>query len=292
MSSRIFRSDLLDGRVALVTGGGTGIGIAIARELAQLGATIVIASRKARNIEPAAAGLSEELGREVLGLTCDIRDRESVAALYARIIERLGRLDVLVNNGGGQFLGPAETLSGKGWDAVVATNLTGTWNMTRGAFDVWMGKHGGRVINITMLTARGFAGMAHSVSARAGVEAMTRTLAVEWANREILLNCVAPGLVASSGVRNYPSGVELFRETQRTIPLKRAGTVDDVAWMVAFLASPAGGYITGRTFTVDGGKELWGDWWPIADPKGGLPQVELPVQPWERDDGEEGDESD
>lgn len=283
MSSHIFRDDLLDGKVAVVTGGGTGIGVAIARELAHMGATVVIASRKAKNIEPAAAGLSAELGREVVGLTCDIRDRESVAALYEHVVERLGRVDVLVNNGGGQFLAPAETIRGKGWDAVIATNLTGTWNMTRGAFDAWMGKHGGKVINITMLTSRGFAGMTHSVSSRAGVEAMSRSLAVEWANRGVLLNCVAPGLVASSGVKNYPNGLAIFHQTQGSIPLKRAGTVQDIAHMVAFLASPGGDYVTGQTFTVDGGKSLWGDWWPIPDPKGGLPEVELPVQPWEAD---------
>lgn len=281
MHSRIFRDDVLTGQVALITGGGTGIGAATALELGRMGATVVIASRKAAHIEPAAAGMSEVLGRDVLGLSCDIRDRDSVAATAARVVEAHGRFDILVNNGGGQFFSPAEAISPKGWDAVVGTNLTGTWNMTRGAYDAWMGAHGGRIVNITMLTKRTFPGMTHSVAARAGVEAMTRTLAVEWAARGIRINCVAPGLIASSGVGTYPDGKNLFKGMQKHIPVKRAGTLEDVAWMVAYLAGPAGEYVTGQVMTVDGGKELWGDWWPIADPAGGVPDVEIPRFPWE-----------
>jgi len=279
-ASAVFRDDVLADQVCLVTGGGTGIGAAIVRELGRMGAHVAIASRKPEHLEPAARGLSEELGREVLALPCDIRDREAVKAAYERLLAWRGRLDVLVNNGGGQFFAPAETISDKGWDAVVSTNLTGTWNMTRGAYHAWMGKNGGSILNITMLTHRTFPGMTHSVAARAGVEGMTRNLAVEWASRGIRVNCVAPGLIASSGVHNYPNGVNLFREMQRHIPMKRAGRVEDVAWMVAYLASPAGAYITGQTFTIDGGKELWGDWWPIPDPKE-LPPVEIQKEPWD-----------
>jgi len=278
----LFREDVLTGRVALVTGGGTGIGAAIARELGRQGATIVIASRKASNIEPAAAGLSEELGRPVTGVICDIRDRESVSLAVTDTLAAHGRLDILVNNGGGQFMAPAETISPRGWDAVIATNLTGTWNLTREVFDQWMGAHGGRVVNITMLTQRGFPGMAHSVAARSGVEAMTRTLAVEWAGRGVLVNTVQPGIIASSGLRNYPAGLELARETQREIPLKRLGSCEEIAWMVAFLAGPAGGYITGQTLIVDGGRTLWGRTWPLPDPEP-LPEVVLPTNPWEEE---------
>ncbi|MCB9679736.1 MAG: SDR family oxidoreductase [Alphaproteobacteria bacterium] len=278
--SQIFRDDLLAGQVAIVTGGGTGIGASITRELTRLGATVVIASRKPENIEPAAAGLSEELGREVVGEICDIRDRDSVAAMVARTVERFGRLDHLVNNGGGQFFSPAEGISGKGFDAVVGTNLTGTWNVTRAVADAWMLKHGGVVTNITMLTHRAFPGMAHSVAARAGVEAMTRTLAVEWANRGIRLNSVAPGYVASSGIKRYPAGLNLVQQMQSVVPMKRLATCDEIAWMVAYLHSVAGAYITGQTITIDGGKELWGDYWPIPDPKP-MPEIEIPVEPWE-----------
>jgi citronellol/citronellal dehydrogenase len=278
--SDIFRGGLLDGKVAVVTGGGTGIGAAITRELGRMGAQMVICSRKASTIEPAAAGLSEQLDSEVLGLTCDIRDRAQVAAFYEQVMAQRGRIDILVNNGGGQFFAPAQTITDNGWDAVVGTNLTGTWNMIKGAGEAHMFEHGGTILNVTMLTKRTFPGMAHSHAARAGVEALTRTLAVEWASKQIRVNCIAPGLIASSGLRRYPAGLNVMTEMARYIPMKRPGRVQDVAWMAAFLASPAGAYITGQTFTVDGGKELWGDWWPIADPE--EPHgVTIPVEPWE-----------
>ena len=282
MTSRIFRSDMLKGQVALVTGGGTGIGAAIARQLAWTGATVVIASRKAEHIEPAAAGLSEQVGATVHGRLCNLRDRDSVTACAEGIVADLGRLDIVVNNGGGQFLAPAEHIRPKGWDAVIETNLTGTWNMTRAAADAWMLKHGGRVINITMLTQRGFPGMTHSVASRAGVEAMTRSLAVEWASKNIQLNCVQPGIIASNGMRNYPSGEEMARAYQSEVPAKRLGTCEEVAEMVAFLAGPGGAYVTGQILTVDGGRALWGRTWPIPDPHDPMPAVELPVEPWER----------
>ena len=280
MSSQIFRSDLLAGQVAIITGGGSGIGAFIAAELGRLGATLVIASRKKERIEAAAQKLSELLGAEVTGLVCDIRDRESTTGLTAAVLERFGKIDLLINNGGGQFMMPAELISPRGWDAVVNTNLTGTWNLTRAVADAWMLKHGGRIINITMLTRRGFPGMTHSVAARSGVEAMTRTLAIEWAGYGIKMNCVQPGVIASGGLRNYPDGENLARSIQAEIPMKRLGTCDEVAWMVAFLASPAGNYITGQVLTVDGGRELWGNTWPVPEPSA-LPEVDLGSLPWE-----------
>jgi len=281
MQSEVFRPGLFNDQVALISGGGTGIGAAIAMELGRLGARVFICSRKAEVIERAARGMSEALGSPVKGIACDIRDRAAVRACMEQVVSQGGRLDVLVNNGGGQFFSAAESISGNGWDAVVNTNLTGTWNMTRSAYKSWMGANGGCVLNITMLTRRTFPGMTHSVAARAGVEAMTRNLAVEWAARGIRINCIAPGLIASSGVHTYPNGPQMFQEMQRHIPVKRAGSMDEIAWMAAFLASSAGQYITGQTLTVDGGKELWGDWWPIADPAGGLPEVDIPTFPWE-----------
>lgn len=280
--SSIFRPDLLSGRVALVTGGATGIGVATARELLALGADVVIASRKLPNIERAAAGLSAEAGRSVTGLSVDIRDRDSVDALVRAAMERHGRIDILVNNGGGQFFAPADTITPRGFDAVVQTNLTGTWNLTRAVADAWMLANGGRVVNITMLTGRGFGGMAHSVAARAGVEGMTRTLAVEWAPRGVLVNAIAPGYIASSGLERYPAGLAWARQLQSAVPLKRLGTCDEVAWLVAFLASPAGAYITGQTLSVCGGRSLWGEHWPIPDPEP-LPEIVIPKQPWDEE---------
>lgn len=272
----------LAGKVALVTGGGTGIGAATARQLGRMGAELVIASRKVANIEPAARGLGEELGREVLGVVCDVRDRAAVDALVASALERFGRIDVLVNNGGGQFLTPAEGITPRGWDAVVATNLTGQWALTQAVANAWMLEHGGAIVNVTMLSHRGFPGMAHSVAARAGVEALTRTLAVEWASRGVRLNCVAPGLIASSGFRNYPAGAFMLEELRSRVPLKRLGTAEEIAATIGFLASPAGAYFTGQVLTVDGGQSLWGDNWVVPDPTD-PPPIHLPHEWWEEE---------
>lgn len=276
----VFRPDVLAGKVAVVTGGGSGIGAAITRALGHMGAQVVIASRKADRIAAASAGLSKELPLPVTGIACDVRDRAAVDTLVKTTLEKHGRIDILVNNGGGQFLCPAESITPRGWDAVIATNLTGQWAITQAVANAWMLANGGSIVNITMLLQRGFPGMAHSVSARAGVEALTRTLAVEWASRGVRLNSVQPGLIASSGLKNYPEGMFIAEQVQSRVPLKRFGTVDEIAGTVAFLCSPAGAYITGQTLIVDGGQSLWGDNWIIPDPEP-LPTVVVPTEPWE-----------
>lgn len=275
-----FREDLLAGQVAIVTGGGSGIGAVIARELLRCGAQVVIASRRRDRVEAAAAALGEATGGAIRAESVDIRDREAVAALCRSVVDREGRIDLLVNSGGGQFLAPAEEITPGGFDAVVATNLTGTWNMIRGVADAWMLEHGGAIVSLTMLARGAFPGMAHSVAARAGVEALSRTLAVEWAARGVRVNCVAPGIVASSGMRRYPFGDEWIRGLQSKVPLKRLATMEEIAWAVLFLCSPAAAYVTGEVLTVDGGKTLWGDTWPIPDPDP-LPEVVLPDDPGE-----------
>ena len=282
MRSSVFRDGLFEGTVALVTGGGTGIGAATARELAYLGATVVIASRKESNVGPAAASLSAETGRTVEPLQLDIRQRLTVEAAVAEIVARHGKIDLLVNNAGGQFLSPAEAIVGRGFESVVANNLTGTWNVTRAVADASMFANGGTIINVTMVT-HVVPGMAHSVAARAGVEAMSRTLAVEWASRGIRIANVAPGFVASSGIRRYPNGIALIEHMQTLVPMKRLATPQEIAGAICFLASPAGAYVTGQTLVVDGGKSLWGDSWPIPnhDP---MPSVVLHRDPWEPED--------
>ncbi|MEC7985813.1 MAG: SDR family oxidoreductase [Myxococcota bacterium] len=279
----IFHPGLLEDRVAIVTGGGSGIGASISYLFSQLGARVIIASRKEERIQKAAAGLSALTQNEVQGLVCDIRNRESVQSLVKTVMQKHGKIDILVNNGGGQFMSPAEHIRPKGWDSVISTNLTGTWNMCQAVAKAHMLKHRGKIINITMLTDRGFPGMSHSCASRAGVEGMTKSLAVEWATKGISINCIQPGIIASNGMRNYPGGEAIARQVRSEIPMKRLGHCDEVANLVAFLASPAGNYITGQIWAIDGGRNLWGKTWPLPDPKNMEP-VQIQDWPWEQED--------
>ena len=276
----IFQEGLLKDKVALVTGGGTGIGASIAHLLSSLGAHVIIASRKQEKLEKAARGLTELTGNIVTPMVCNIRDRENIKSVTNTIMQNFGAINILVNNGGGQFMSPAEHIREKGWDAVIATNLTGTWDLSKAVAKAYMLKNGGSIINITMLTDRGFPGMAHSCAARAGVEGMTKTLAVEWANRGITVNAIQPGIIASNGMKNYPGWEGIANQVRSDIPMKRLGHCDDIANLIAFLASPAGRYITGQIWAVDGGRNLWGKTWPIPDPKEMEP-VTIQTWPWE-----------
>jgi citronellol/citronellal dehydrogenase len=257
----MFQSALFEGEVVLVTGGGTGIGLACARRFAEAGAKLVIASRSMDHLGPARDEL-EAAGAEVLARTCDIREGEEVAALLEAISEHHGRLDVLVNNAGGQFPSPAISMKPKGFEAVIRNNLIGTFLITQAAAQrFFMPQRSGRIVSIIANIARGFPGMAHTGAARAGVDNLTKTLAVEWVSDGIRVNAVAPGIILSSGMANYPPA--LIDEALKHIPMKRAGSEDDVAHLVVFLASSAAGYITGETVYVDGGAKLWGENWPI-----------------------------
>jgi citronellol/citronellal dehydrogenase len=191
----------------------------------------------------------------------DIRDTDQLAS-FSDWLSSCGGLDILVNNAGGQFPGPAEDCTHRGWQAVINNNLNGTWYVTQEmAMRFFIPQGSGRVINIVMNNYRGFPGMAHSAAARAGVMNLTRTLAVEWANRGIRINCIAPGVIRSSGLEQYPAS--LVAGVAEKIPLKRLGLVEEVAALVLFLASPLGSYITGETVYIDGGARLWGDVWEI-----------------------------
>ena len=259
----IFREGLLRDEVAIVTGGGGGIGLAIAHTLLELGAKVAISGRNAEKLERAKAELSL-YGNRLIAHTCDIRDTEQVSAFTASVRRELGEIDILVNNAGGQFPTQAETLSPKGWEAVVRNNLNGTFYMTREVATASMIPHKrGRIVNIIANVRRGFPGMVHTGAARAGVDNMTKTLAIEWAQYNIQINAIAPGIIRSSGVDQYPP--ELVEMSRQRTPMKRLGTPEEVAELTAYLASQAASFVTGETWYIDGGANLWGDSWIIPD---------------------------
>lgn len=262
--SSIFRDGIFAGHVAIVTGGGSGIGFSIARSLGSLGAKIAICGRKQERLDQAKAELNKS-GIDVFTGVCDIREIAQVEAFVDAVGTSLGKASVLVNNAGGQFPTHAEDCSAKGWEAVVRNNLNGTFFMTQTVAKKHMfAAKRGTIVNITANVARGFPGMVHTGAARAGVENMTKTLAVEWASRGLRINCVAPGIIKTSGTDQYPP--ELVEQSRQRTPMKRFGTPEEVADLVVFLASDAAAYVTGEVWYIDGGAHLWGDSWPIPDP--------------------------
>jgi citronellol/citronellal dehydrogenase len=253
----IYRDGLFDGQTVVVSGGGTGIGRATARELAALGAHVVICSRALEHLEPTRDEIAQA-GGKVTALQCNIRDPEAVEAFFAAAVEQVGPLHALVNNAGGQFMSPAEAISPKGWHAVVETNLTGTFQMARAALGHGMGEHGGAIVNIVAEVWRGFPGMAHSGAARAGVINLTQTLALEWARYGVRVNAVAPGIINSSGLRTYPEAVQArLASIARDVPAQRMGTESEVAAAVIYLLSPAAAFISGTTLKMDGAGSLY-----------------------------------
>ena len=253
----IFREGLFADQVMVVSGGGTGIGRAIARELAALGASVVICSRDAAHLEPTRAEVAAA-GGQISALPCNIRDADAVERFFTEVVARYGRVDGLVNNGGGQFLSPAEAITPKGWHAVVETNLTGTFYMCQAALEHSMRGRGGSIVSIVMEMWRGFPGMAHSGAARAGVVNLTQTLALEWAQYDVRVNAVAPGLIASSGLTHYPAEVQAqLASIAQDVPAQRMGTDEEVAAAVLYLLSPAAAFVSGATLKVDGAGSLY-----------------------------------
>jgi citronellol/citronellal dehydrogenase len=250
-----FRSPLAPdanaGKVALVTGGGTGIGRAVARELARTGAKVAICGRRPEPLEAVRA----ELGDECLAVPTDVREPDQVAALVDQTMERFGRIDILVNNAGGQFLAPAEEISLKGWRAVHRLAVDAVWDLTRLVADRSMiPNRDGAVVFIGFSPRRGMAEMAHAAAARAAIENLAGSLALEWSQHGIRTMCVALGNIASEGLDGY--GPERVAEWEREVPLGRLGAPEEAAALIAFLVSPGGGYVTGTTVVMDGGLDV------------------------------------
>ncbi len=266
-SQRIFQPGLFDGQVAFITGGGSGIGLTTAAELVRLGARVAICGRTPEKLEAARAELAAlaPSGADAIHTAaCDIREVDQVQRTVAGVVERFGAIDILVNNAGGQFPSPAQHISANGFAAVVKNNLLGTWNVTREvANQTMIPRQRGRIVMVIANIYRGFPGMAHTGAARAGVENLTMSLSVEWSQFGILVNAVAPGVIISSGTMRYPP--EILARGIRGTPLKRGGTVDEVAASIVFLVSPAAQYITGATLRIDGAQSLWGDTWGLPE---------------------------
>jgi citronellol/citronellal dehydrogenase len=260
-SSRIFRPDLLEGQVCLVSGAGSGLGRETALELARLGASVIGCGRREEPLAQTAA-LAQGLPGSFEHEATDIRDEEAVERLIDGVLERHSRLDVLVNNAGGQFLSPAEAITPKGFRTVIELNVQGTWLMTHAAATkAFIPQGGGKVLSVTLSPHHGMPGMVHSGAARAAVENMMRTLAVEWARFGIKTCALAAGQFATETLMTkYPRVV--VDNLERSIPVGRAGRPEEMAWLVAYLASPAGDFFSGTTITIDGARDNWAGPWP------------------------------
>ena len=260
MPSKLFKPGLLDGQVALVSGGGSGLGRAAALELAALGAQVVVCGRRAEPLEETVA--RAERGR-CAAIACDIREEEQVEALVDEVLSRHGRIDVLLNNAGGQYLTPAEDITPKGFRTVMRLNVEGTWLMTHAVATRAMipDARGGKIVSVTLSPHHGLPGMAHSSAARAAVENLTRVLSIEWARYGIRLTALAAGHFATETLMTkYPQPV--VEGVAGTIPLQRLGSEEEFAWLVAYLASPAGDYFSGAVLTIDGARDNWFGVWP------------------------------
>lgn len=260
----VYALGLFQDQTVVVTGAGGGLGLAIAALFARLGARLAICGRNPEKLESAAEFL-RSFGGEVMAREMTIRDPEQVAAFVDAVHERFGGLNVLVNNAGGQFPQPALDFSIKGWNAVIDTNLNGTWWMMQAVAKNWVetGTQG-NIVSIVADVWRGMPGIAHTAAARAGVIFLSKSVAVEWAPYGVRVNCVAPGCCESTGFGNYPAeGAATFKESN---PMRRAGDEWDVAEGVVYMAALSGKFITGEVLNIDGGQQMWGDPWPTGRP--------------------------
>lgn len=296
--SSIFAAGMLRGQSALVTGGGTGLGKATALELARCGASVTIAGRREDVLVEAAGeidGLVGDAGPGVRSVVGDIREPGDARAMVGAVLECNRRLDLLVNNAGGQFFSPAELIASKGWRAVWRLNVQGMLNMAEAAYGLAFagegagaekqlgagggaevgGSRGGRIVNVTLSPHHGMPGMAHSGAARATVEALTREMAERWADDGVTVSTVAVGTFDTEVMVKYPAAVRAGMS--RSVPVQRLGTPGEHAWLVALLASPLGGAFSGATVTLDGARDNWFGPWPppgLVDEAGEVPVEE------------------
>ena len=261
----VYRDDLFAGKSVIVSGGGSGIGKAITFLFARLGANVLICSRSADKLYATQDAVATLLDRKIEVMPMTIRDPEQVDAVMQQAWSRFGDLDFLVNNAGGQFPQAALDFSVKGWNAVIDTNLNGTWYMMQAAARRWKAEgRGGSIVNIVANVQRGMPQVAHTCAARAGVIYLSKSVSTEWAPLEIRVNCVSPGAIETEGFAVYPDGApERFADNN---PMRVTGDVYDIAQSVAYVCAPSGKFMTGEVVTVDGGNNQWGDTWP-----GGIP---------------------
>jgi citronellol/citronellal dehydrogenase len=264
----IFSTGLMTGKVMVVTGGGSGIGRCVAHELSALGARVVLVGRNTEKLQTVQQEITLDGGSASFQV-CDIRQEDAVKQTVATIVATQGRVDGLVNNAGGQYITPLESISAKGWQAVIDTNLTGGFLMARECYLQSMQQSGGSIVNIVADMWGSMPGMGHSGAARAGMVSFTETAAVEWAHSGVRVNAVAPGYIASSGMDHYPPEMgPMFREMAKTVPLGRFGTEAETSAGIVFLLSPAASFITGSTLRIDGARPQVRMGWPmkIAQP--------------------------
>jgi citronellol/citronellal dehydrogenase len=276
----IFGADLFKGKVVVVTGGGSGIGRCIAHELASLGAHVVLIGRKLDELFDVAGEIAADGGRASFH-ACDIRDEETVQNTVQAVIAVHGRIDALVNNAGGQDITPLEAISGKGWNDMLETNLTGGFLMARECYLQSMRQHGGAIVNTVADIWGSMPGMGHGGAAHAGMVSFTETAAVEWAHSGVRVNAVAPGHIASSGMDHYPPEAgPMLREMRKTVPLGRFGTEAETSAVVVFLLGPAASFISGEVVRVDGARPQARMGWPMEVPGADVQQRDA-VKPFD-----------